>query len=129
MKRVLIALLLCGCGLAQAQPAYWTPYRPQLQGDPRHMPPPYPGGQQRWEERRRLREDVQRGPMPREVYRNPYRNDPRADPRADPRYDPRSEQIRDEYRRRQLEGRRPSPEQREQMRRDILDANRNLGRR
>jgi hypothetical protein len=131
MKRVLIALLLCAGGLAQAQPMYWHPqrdnYRPLLQPPPppRHMPPPHPGGQ-RWEDRQRLREEVRSGRMPREEAVRQYR-ERYGDPRHEGRHEYRTEPRYEEWRQRH-EARRASPEQREQMRRDIMDADRSMGR-
>ncbi len=125
MKRVLIALLLCAGGLAQAQPMHRHPYRPMLQPPPpRHMPPPHPGGQG-WDDRQRLREEVRSGRMPREEAVRQYR-----ERYGDPRHEERGAyRIERQHERRQMDRPRASPEQREQMRRDIMDANRNLGRR
>ena len=125
---MLIALLLCAGGLAQAQPSYWHPYRDrppmmQLPPPPQHMPPPQPGGQ-RWEDRQRLREEVRSGRMPREEAVRQYR-ERYGDPRREDRGEYRTERY---YERRQFDRPRASPEQREQMRRDIMDANRNMGR-
>lgn len=80
---------------------------PQLQGDPRHMPPP--GGRERWEERRRLREEVREGRLPRDEAVRQYRE----------RFPERQHHER----------RRLSHEEREQLRRDIHEANRNLRKR
>ncbi len=111
MKALLAAVLLSASGLAQAGsgdlPQFLHPFLPRLQGDPRHMPPP--GGRERWEERRRLREEVKDGRVSREEAVRQYRE----------RFPERSAHER----------RRMSHEEREQMRRDIHEANRNLRKR
>jgi len=108
-KTLLVVALLLATAPALAGPGGWGARQlvPQLQGDPRHMPPP--GGRERWDERRRLREDVRQGRLPRDEAVRQYRE----------RFPERS---RDE-------GRRMSHEEREQLRRDIHEANRNLRKR
>ena len=94
---------------ALAGPGGWSafPVLPQLQGDPRHAPPP--AGRERWDERRRLRQEVQDGRMSREEAVRQYRE----------RFPERQHH----------EHRRLSHEEREQLRRDIHEANRNLRKR
>lgn len=110
VRKVLVVLAL----LLAAAPAYsgsggWGAFQllPQLQGDPRHAPPP--AGRERWEERRRLRQEVQDGRMSREEAVRQYRE----------RFPERQHHER----------RRLSHEEREQLRRDIHEANRNLRKR
>ena len=108
-KALLIAALLLATGPVSAAPGGWGTFQllPQLQGDPRNMPPP--GGRERWDERRRLREEVREGRLPRDEAVRQYRE----------RFPERQ----------QHERRRLSHEEREQLRRDIHEANRNLRKR
>lgn len=109
MKTLLLVTLLLATGPVFAGPGGWSAFQllPQVQGDRRHMPPP--GGRERWEERRRLREEVREGRLPRDEAVRQYRE----------RF---PERQHDE--RRQM-----SHEEREQMRRDMHEANRNLRKR
>jgi len=107
MKALLVAAVLLVAAPAPAGAGEWRAFLPQLQGDPRHMPPP--GGRERWEERRRLREEVRAGRMPRDEAVRQYRE----------RFPER----------RHHEQRRLSHEEREQMRRDMHEANRHLRKR
>lgn len=108
-KALLVLALVFATAPAVAGSGGWGTFQllPRLQGDPRHMPPP--GGRERWEERRRLREEVREGRMPRDEAVRQYRE--RFPERQHP------------------ERRRLSHEEREQMRRDIHEANRNLRKR
>jgi hypothetical protein len=108
-KALLVLALVSATAPAVAGSGGWGTVQllPQLQGDPRHMPPP--GGRERWEERRRLREEVREGRMPREEAVRQYRE----------RFPEREHHER----------RRMSHEEREQLRRDIHEANRNLRKR
>lgn len=108
-KALFILALLVASGPVHSGSGSWGAFQllPQLQGDPRHMPPP--GGRERWEERRRLREEVREGRMPREEAVRQYRE----------RFPERE----------QHERRRMSHEEREQLRRDIHEANRHLRKR
>lgn len=106
---LLVLALVFATAPAVAGSGGWGTFQllPQVQGDPRHMPPP--GGRERWEERRRLREEVREGRMPREEAVRQYRE----------RFPERQHH----------EQRRLSHEEREQLRRDIHEANRNLRKR
>ena len=115
MKAILVAVLVCIAGLAQAEPGDRQWILSQRQADPRHMPPP--GGHERWEERRRLREEVRDGRVSREEAVRQYRE----------RFPERTGEKGAE--RHHHERRRMSPEERDQMRRDIHEANRNLRKR
>jgi len=108
-KALLVLALALAAAPAAAGSGGWGAFqlRPQLQGDPRHMPPP--GGRERWEERRRLREEVREGRLPRDEAVRQYRE----------RFPERQRH----------EGRQMSHEEREQLRRDIHEANRNLRKR
>jgi hypothetical protein len=106
-KTLVIVALLLAAGPAFAGGWAALPFLPQAQGDPRHMPPP--GGRERWEERRRLREEVREGRLPRDEAVRQYRE----------RFPEREHHER----------RRMSHEEREQLRRDIHEANRNLRKR
>lgn len=108
-KALLIAALLFATVPAHAGSGGWGAFQllPQVQGDRRQMPPP--GGRERWEERRRLREEVREGRLPRDEAVRQYRE----------RYPERQH-----HERRQM-----SHEEREQMRRDMHEANRNLRKR
>lgn len=106
---LLAALLLAAAAPAFAGTGIWGAFQllPQVQGDRRHMPPP--GGRERWDERRRLREEVREGRLPRDEAVRQYRE----------RFPERQRH----------EGRQMSHEEREQLRRDIHEANRNLRKR
>lgn len=108
-KTLLIAALLLATGPVSAAPGGWGAFQllPQAQGDRRHMPPP--GGRERGDERRRLREEVREGRLPRDEAVRQYR-----------------ERFPDRQRH---ERRQMSQEEREQLRRDIHEANRNLRKR
>ncbi len=108
-KALLVLALAFAAAPAAAGSGGWGVFQPlpQLQGDPRHMPPP--GGRERGEERRRLREEVREGRLPRDEAVRQYRE----------RFPERQHHER----------RRLSHEEREQMRRDIHEANRNLRKR
>lgn len=108
-KALLVFALVFATAPAVAGSGGWGAFQllPQLQGDPRHMPPP--GGRERWEERRRLREEVREGRLPRDEAVRQYRE----------RFPERQHHER----------RRLSHEEREQLRRDIHEANRNLRKR
>ncbi|MCC6210307.1 MAG: hypothetical protein IT513_04625 [Burkholderiales bacterium] len=102
--RVLVVLALLAAAsfpvLAQSgRPAPHPPHHPAAQ---RPMPPPE--RRMGWEERQRLREQVRSGQMTREEARARWREHRNADP-----------------------GR--SQEQREQLRRDVIDADRDLHKR
>lgn len=108
-KGLLILALWFTAVPALAGSGSWSvfPRLPQLQADPRHMPAP--AGRERWEERRRLRQEVQDGRMSRDEAVRQYRE----------RFPERPHHER----------RRLSHEEREQLRRDIHEANRNLRKR
>jgi hypothetical protein len=108
-KALLVVALLLAAAPAFAGPGGWGAIQllPQAQGDRRHMPPP--GGRDRSDERRRLREEVREGRLPRDEAVRQYRE----------RFPERQHHER----------RRMSHEEREQLRRDIHEANRNLRRR
>ena len=106
----LAAVLALAAGTAFAQPAPGGPH----QGGPRggyygphdsQRPMPPPERRMAWEERQRLREQVRSGAMTREEARQRWREQ------------------------RGVEPGRFSPEQREQLRRDVQDANRDLEKR
>jgi len=105
-KAFLVLALLLWAGPAVAGSGGWGAFQllPQVQGDRRHMPPP--GGRERGDERRRLREEVREGRMPRDEALRQYRE------RFPERQHPERRQM--------------SQEEREQLRRDIHEANRNL---
>lgn len=111
MKKLLLVLLLVATPVP-AGAIEWRALLPQMQaqGDPRHMPPP--GGRERWDERRRLREEVREGRLPRDEAVRQYR-----------------ERFPERQHGQHQERRRMSHEEREQMRRDIHEANRNLRKR
>ncbi len=87
---------------ALAQHGRPKPYPPHHQASQRPMPPPE--RRMGWEERQQLREQVRSGQMTREEARARWREHRGAEP-----------------------GR--SPEQREQLRRDVIDADRDLQKR
>ena len=104
----LAAVLALAAGTAFAQPAPGGPHQgPRGYYGPRefqHSMPP-PERRMAWEERQRLREQVRSGAMTREEARQRWREQ------------------------RGVEPGRFSPEQREQLRRDVQDANRDLEKR
>jgi hypothetical protein len=104
MKAAAFVLLLAvlGCSPAWAQPSHYG----HREGGARPMPPPE--RRMGWEERQRLREQVRSGQMSREEARERWREQRGADPGRPGRF---------------------SPEQRERLRRDVMDANRDLERR
>jgi hypothetical protein len=97
-----LALLAAASFPAQAQYGRPKPHPPNHQAAQRPMPPPE--RRMGWEERQRLREQVRSGQMTREEARARWREHRDAEP-----------------------GR--SPEQREQLRRDVIDADRDLQKR
>jgi hypothetical protein len=99
--RVLVALAFVAASLspALAQNAHPKGHASHHSSAQRPMPPPE--RRMGWEERQKLREQVRSGQMTREEARARWREHRRADP-----------------------GR--SPEQREQLRRDVTDADRDL---
>ena len=103
--RVLVALVLFAAALspATAQNGRHKGPPPHHQAAQRPMMPP-PERRMGWEERQRLREQVRSGQMTREEARARWREHRDAEP-----------------------GR--SPEQREQLRRDVIDADRDLQKR
>ena len=94
---------------AQPGPYYGRPYYaqpgPQYPGPQYQRPMPPPERRMGWEERQRLREQVNNGQMSREEARARWREQRAADPE------------------------RFSREQREQLRRDVMDVNRDMQRR
>ncbi len=110
-KAFFVLAMLIAAGPVHSGSGGWNTFQPlplplplpQLQGEPRHMPPP--GGRKRGDERRRLREEVREGRLPRDEAARQYRE--RFPKRQHP------------------ERRRMSHEEREQMRRDIHEANHN----
>ncbi|MGQ0511060.1 MAG: hypothetical protein ACT4P9_10645 [Betaproteobacteria bacterium] len=106
-KALIVVALLFAAGPVLAGGWGALPFMAQVQGSPSHMPPP--GGRERGEERRRLREEVREGRMPRDEAVRQYRE----------RFPERQHHER----------RRLSHEEREQLRRDIHEANRNLHKR
>ena len=102
--RLLIALLLA---LALC-PALAQPGNPAKRDFQRQMPPPDYGRRMGGEERQRLREQVRNGQMSRDEAR---------------------ERWREQRARRATEAGRLTPEEREKLRRDVLEANRDLPRR
>jgi len=103
--RVLVALAFVVASLspALAQNGHYNKGQgPQHPAAQRQMPPPE--RRMGWEERQRLREQVRSGQMTREEARARWREQRNAEP-----------------------GR--SPEQREQLRRDVIDADRDLQKR
>lgn len=101
-------VLALAAGTALAQPAPGGPHPGQRwHHGPRDFQTPMPPPERRmgWEERQRLREQVRSGQMTREEARQRWR---------------------EEREKRGLEAGRFSPEQREQLRRDVQDANRDL---
>ena len=101
MKSLVALVLSLALSPALAQPGPGYGHGPDL----RQMPPPE--RRMSWEDRQRLREQVRNGSMTREQAR---------------------EQWREERERRGL-GPRRSPEERQRMRRDVQEANRDLQRR
>ena len=101
MKALVVILLALAFGPALAQPGPGHGHPPDM----RQMPPPE--RRMSWEDRQRLREQVRNGSMTREQAR---------------------EQWREERERRGL-GPHRSPEERQRMRRDVHEANRDLPRR
>ena len=99
--KVLVALALVATTLspALAQSGHSRPHSSQHPAAQRPMPPPE--RRMGWDERQRLREQVRSGQMTREEARARWREQRNAEP-----------------------GR--SPEQREQLRRDVVDADRDL---
>ena len=102
--KLLAALFLMVVLLPAAQAQHGHP----ANRDAAHRPMPPPERRMAWDERQRLREQVRSGQMTREEAR---------------------ERRREERARRAGEDGRLSPEQREQLRRDVLEANQNLPRR
>jgi len=104
MKRLLPLLLVCVAATALAQEGR-RPHGPGARGQPGMQHPMRPGGGMSGEERQRLRDELK------STRREGWRQDGRP-----PQFDPR---------------RRPPPpmppEERERLRRDIRDANRDLG--
>lgn len=102
--RILVALALLAAALspALAQDGHPRGYRPHHPAAQRPMPPPE--RRMGWEERQRLREQVRSGQMTREEARARWREQRGMEP-----------------------GR--SPEQREQLRRDVIEADRDLQKR
>ena len=101
MKSLVAFVLAFVLGPALAQPGPGRGYGPDM----RQMPPPE--RRMSWEDRQRLREQVRNGSMTRDQAR---------------------EQWREERERRGL-GPHRSPEERQRMRRDIQESNRDLPRR
>ena len=101
MKSLVVILLAFALGPALAQPGPGPGQPPDM----RQMPPPE--RRMSWEDRQRLREQVRNGSMTREQAR---------------------EQWHEERERRGL-GPRRSPEERQRMRRDVQEANRDLRKR
>jgi len=98
--RILVFLVLSACSLLPALAQ--NGHNPQHGPGQRPMPPPE--RRMGWEERQRLREQVRSGQMTREEARERWREQRGSEP-----------------------GR--SAEQREQLRRDVMDANRDLEKR
>ena len=109
MKSLAALLLVLAFGPALAQPGpggpQGQPGRHAQREFPRQMPPPE--RRMSWEDRQRLREQVQNGEMSRDEARQRWR----------------------ETRERHGIGPGRSPEERQRMRRDVQDANRDLERR
>jgi len=101
MKSLVFILFAFALGPVLAQPGPGQGHPP----DARQMPPPE--RRMNWEDRQRLREQVRSGSMSREEARGQWH----------------------EERERRGFGPRRSPEERQQMRRDVQDANRDLQRR
>lgn len=108
MKLVAFLLLAIALAPAWAQPVP-GPHGGPRGWDPGSRPMPPPERRMAWEERQRLREQVRSGQMTREEAREHWRRQTGMEPG----------QHRGRF----------TPEQREQLRRDILDANRDLERR
>jgi hypothetical protein len=131
---LLAACLVATAGTAQAGGA-WPPARglrdayaqaqqhlvPLLQGQ-RPFGPPGQGGRMSREERERLREDL------RATDRDQYRRGREHTERADEGPQRERERWREERMRRKAEAGRLTPEERDRLRRDVLDANRGLRR-
>ena len=101
MKRLLPWLLACTAATALAQEGRPRPYGPGPRWQPAMQHPMPPGGGMNWEERQRLRDEL----------KSAWREGGRM-PQADPRRQPPQPMP---------------PEERERLRRDIRDANRDLG--
>jgi hypothetical protein len=101
--KLLPALLLMACLLPLAQAQAQHVHHGSRDGSQRPMPPPE--RRMGWDERQKLREQVRSGQMTRDEARQRWREQRGTDPG------------------------RFSPEQREQLRRDVIDANRDLERR
>jgi len=110
MKRLVTLLLALALSPAVAQPGQGRALAPPGHHLQRELQRPMPPADRRlsWEERQRLREQVRSGEMTRDEAR---------------------ERWREERSRRAIEQGRFSPEERERLRRDVLEANRDLPRR
>jgi len=106
MKFIAFLLLACVLAPAWAQPGPHGRHH-GADGSARPMPPPE--RRMAWEERQRLREQVRSGQMTREEARQRWREQRGMEPGH--------------------HGGRFTPEQREQLRRDIMETNRDLERR
>lgn len=107
-----------------AHKQYYAQNRQQLSPEQRPMPPPGYGGRMNREDRQRLRDDVRwSNREPQREYREPQRE--YREPQREYR-DPQREYR--EAQRRSTETGRLTPQEREQLRRDIQEANREMPR-